>query len=142
MRDYVVQLRKKIEFTYTPIRVKGIGETAQPFLMWRNRQYATNRMDFNRAALQVEGEEMSAAELAKLQTNAPAGQFDALDNQSRMGAAKAENAADPALQVPAGQRARIRSRVRRASLRCFPIPSTCPSVADISRTSRATPDAI
>jgi hypothetical protein len=107
MRDYVVQIRKKIEFTYTPIRVKGLGETAQPFLMYRNRQYANNRMNFNRAALQVEGEQLSAVELAKLQTNAPAGQFDALDNQSRMAAEKAAAAkkADLDLQVPAGQRA-------------------------------------
>jgi hypothetical protein len=107
MRDYIVQLRKKIEFTYTPIRVKGLGETAQPFLMYRNRQYANNRMSFNRAVLQVEGEDLSAAERAKLQTAAPAGQFDALDNQSRMAAEKAAEAraADPDLQVPAGQRA-------------------------------------
>ena len=107
MRDYVVQIRKKIEFTYTPIRVKGLGETAQPFLMYRNRQYASNRRNFNRAALQVEGEQLSAVELAKLQTNAPAGQFDALDNQSRMAAEKAAAAkkADLDLQVPAGQRA-------------------------------------
>ncbi len=107
MRDYVVRLRKKIEFTYTPIRVKGLGETAQPFLMYRNRQYANNRMNFNRAALRVEGEQMTPAELAKLQVNAPAGQFDALDNQSKMEAEKAAaaKAADPDLQVPAGQRA-------------------------------------
>jgi hypothetical protein len=52
MRDYVVRVRKKIEFQYTPIRVKGIGETAQPLLMWRNKQYAANRTNFNRAALQ------------------------------------------------------------------------------------------
>jgi hypothetical protein len=104
MRDYVVKLRKKIEFTYTPIRVKGLGETAQPFLMYRNRQYANNRMNFNRAALRVEGEEMTAEELAKLQTNAPAGQFDALDNQSRLAADKAAKELDVELQVPAGQR--------------------------------------
>ncbi len=103
MRDYVVKLRKKIEFTYTPIRVKGLGETAQPFLMYRNRQYANNRTSYNRAALRVQGEEMSAEELAKLQTNAPAGQFDAMDNQSKLVAAKAET--DPDLIVPAGRRA-------------------------------------
>ena len=84
MRDYVAQVRKKIQFTYTPIRVKGLGETAQPFLMWRNRQYAANRTNFNRAALRVEGEQASAEELAKLQTKAPAGQFDAMDNESRL----------------------------------------------------------
>jgi hypothetical protein len=55
MRDYVLQVRQKIDFKYTPIRVKGISETAQPFLMWRNKQYATNRRSFNRAALQMDG---------------------------------------------------------------------------------------
>jgi hypothetical protein len=103
MRDYVVQLRKKIAFTYTPIRVKGLGETAQPFLMYRNRQYANNRTSYNRAALRVEGEEMSAPALARPQANAPAGQFDALDNHSKGGAASA--APDPDLTVPAGKRA-------------------------------------
>ena len=101
MREYVVQLRKKTQFTYTPIRVKGLGETAQPFLMWRNKQYAINRTNFNKAALRVEGEQRSAEELAKLQTKAPAGQFDAMDNESRL---KASGAPDPDLQVPAGQR--------------------------------------
>ena len=58
MRDYVVQLRKKIEFKYTPIQVKGLSATAQPFLMWRNKQYALNRMSFDRTALRVEGEQV------------------------------------------------------------------------------------
>ncbi len=44
MRDYVVELRNKVAFKYTPIKVKGISETAQPLLMWRNKQYALNRM--------------------------------------------------------------------------------------------------
>ena len=103
MRDYIAQVRRKIQFTYAPIRVKGLGETAQPFLMWRNKQYADNRTNFNRAALRVEGEQASAEELAKLQAKAPAGQFDAMDNESRLKASEA--AADPDLQVPAGQRA-------------------------------------
>jgi hypothetical protein len=103
MRDYVVQVRKKIEFKYTPIRVKGIGETAQPFLMWRNKQYAANRTNFNRAALRVEGDE-APLDNASVQVRAPAGQFDATNNQSR--AANTAVAADPDLHVPAGQRER------------------------------------
>jgi hypothetical protein len=105
MRDYIVELRRKIAYTFTPIRAKGLGETAQPFLMYRNRMYANNRTSYNKAALHVEGEDASAAELAKLQTNAPAGQFDALDNQSRIAATKNAPAADPDLVVPAGRRA-------------------------------------
>jgi hypothetical protein len=65
MRDYVIGLRKKIAFKYTPIQVKGLGATAQPFLMWRNKQYARNRMSFNRAALPVEGDDVPAAQRAR-----------------------------------------------------------------------------
>lgn len=65
MRDYVVQLRKKLEFKYTPIQVKGLSATAQPFLMWRNKQYALNRMSFNRAALPMEGDQVPAAQRAR-----------------------------------------------------------------------------
>jgi hypothetical protein len=76
MRDYVVELRKKIAFTFTPIKVKGLSETAQPFLMWRNRQYATHRRDYNRDVL-------------------------------------AEDAQDPDLRVPAGERERYHAAFAR-----------------------------
>jgi Protein of unknown function (DUF1592)/Protein of unknown function (DUF1588)/Protein of unknown function (DUF1587)/Protein of unknown function (DUF1585)/Protein of unknown function (DUF1595) len=56
MRDFVVALRRKLVPTVTNISVKGISSTSQPFLMWRNRQYANNRRTFDRSALQVEGE--------------------------------------------------------------------------------------
>ena len=94
---------------YTPIRVKGLGETAQPFLMWRNRQYATNRTNFNRAALQVEGEQLPATSSRSCRPTRPQ-DSSTHDNQSRIAAQAA--AADPDLQVPAGQRARIRGGVR------------------------------
>src|SRR5262245_30871850 len=82
MRDYVVQLRKKIEFKYTPIKAPGLGETAQPFLMWRNKQYALNRMSFNRAALRVEGEE-APPDNASSQARAPVDQFEPVANRPR-----------------------------------------------------------
>jgi Protein of unknown function (DUF1592)/Protein of unknown function (DUF1588)/Protein of unknown function (DUF1587)/Protein of unknown function (DUF1585)/Protein of unknown function (DUF1595) len=56
MRDYVVRLRKKIELKHTELSVKGIGEDTQPFLMWRNKQYASGRLSFDLAALQVQGD--------------------------------------------------------------------------------------
>lgn len=61
MREYVVELRKKIEFKYKPIEIKTLNKTAQPFLMWRNRQYALNRMSFNRTALQEEEQRPSSS---------------------------------------------------------------------------------
>ena len=47
----------------------------------------------------------------KPQTNAPAGQFDALDNESKVAASKA--ASDPDLMVPAGKRAEYESAFAR-----------------------------
>ncbi|HZS05667.1 MAG TPA: DUF1592 domain-containing protein [Blastocatellia bacterium] len=111
MRDYVVALRKKIEFKYTPIRVKGLGETSQPFLMWRNKQYALNRMSFNRAALRVEGEPPPADNNASGQMLAPAGEFEPVANQSR--AAKTAAGPDPDLLVPAGERERYEAAFAR-----------------------------
>ena len=107
--QFIVTLRKKIEFTFTPIQVKGLGETAQPFLMWRNKQYALNHTGFNRTALRVEGEQ-APVDQTRTQTNAPAGQFDALSNQSR---AAETVAVDPDLHVPAGQRERYEAAFSR-----------------------------
>ena len=56
MRDFVVRLRKKIQVTHTELSIAGIGDEAQPFLMWRNRQYATNRRNYDRSPLKAEGE--------------------------------------------------------------------------------------
>ena len=56
MRDWVVQLRAKTEMRFPDLSVPGINRTSQPFLMWRNREYATHRLDYDRGVLQVEGE--------------------------------------------------------------------------------------
>ncbi len=56
MRDFVVGLRKKIEVKHTELKVAGISEDAQPFLMWRNRQYAVNRRSYDRTALKAPDE--------------------------------------------------------------------------------------
>jgi len=60
MRDYVVQLRKKMERKHPDLAVKGIRRDSQPFLMWRNKQYATHRTSYNPDVLQVEGETKAA----------------------------------------------------------------------------------
>ena len=56
MRDYVLQLRTKMEWKHPDLAVKGIRRDSQPFLMWRNKQYATHRTSYNPQVLQVEGE--------------------------------------------------------------------------------------
>ena len=47
---------RKLEPRFPGLTVKGMRATSQPFLMWKNRQYATHRRDYDRDALQVEGQ--------------------------------------------------------------------------------------
>ena len=61
MRDYVVELRKKLEPRFPNLAAGRVGANSQPLLMWKNRQYATHRMTFDRKALQVEGETQQAS---------------------------------------------------------------------------------
>ena len=55
MRDWVVELRQKLQPEWNNLRLKRVGEGSQPFILWKNRQYATHRMTYEPAALQVEG---------------------------------------------------------------------------------------
>jgi hypothetical protein len=56
MRDFVVRLRKKTAPRHAAIAGKGLRSDAQPFVMWRNWQYATHRTRYDPTVLQVEGE--------------------------------------------------------------------------------------
>ncbi len=103
MRDFVVALRKKIEPRVTPIPSsgRGVGGNGQPFLMWRNKQYAANRMTYDRGALQVEGEwNPPAAPTPKIRP--PADEFNEEDAPRAVDRTLGH---DPDLRVPAGQRA-------------------------------------
>ena len=57
MRDYVVQLRKKVEPRFLNIVAGKVTASRQPMLIWKNVQYATQRRTFDPAQLQVEGED-------------------------------------------------------------------------------------
>jgi len=57
MRDYVVQLRKKVEPRFLNIVAGKVTASRQPMLIWKNVQYATHRRTFDPAQLQVEGED-------------------------------------------------------------------------------------
>ena len=111
MRDFVVQLRRKLEPRFPGLTVKGMRPTSQPFLMWKNRQYATHRMDYDRDALQVDGE----ARMVQIDS-APKKQSAAENNVADEEAAeRARNRQpnDPDLRVPAGQRARYEAAFAR-----------------------------
>ena len=72
MRDFVVDLRKKLAPTFVNLSVKGVSGTSQPFLMWRNRQYATHRRTYDRATLQVEGEPLKKGAVPDPELRVPA----------------------------------------------------------------------
>ncbi|HEV8145811.1 MAG TPA: DUF1592 domain-containing protein, partial [Bryobacteraceae bacterium] len=110
MRDFVVQLRRKIQPTVTNLTAKGISNTAQPFLIWRNNQYAANRLKFDPAVLQVEGEARKAAPVAALKKEMT--DNDAEEEPAPKVVAK-PTGPDPDLQVPAGQRARYEAAFAR-----------------------------
>ncbi len=112
LRDYIAQLRKKIEPRFLNIVAGNVNAAQQPFMIWKNVQYASHRMTFDPRQLQVEGEpapppyvgpEPGAASAfgpgrTVLITNTPG---------------------DPDLAVPAGQRARYEAAFARFS-RVFP----------------------
>jgi hypothetical protein len=99
MRDWVVELRGKIENRFPDLQAAGISRTAQPFLMWRNRQYAAHRRDYDRGALQIEGEAQ------QVPTSAATPSREGIDDGSIPAAPPPRRSAPtPDLHVPAGQR--------------------------------------
>jgi len=99
MRDYVVALRKKVEPRFLNITAGKVGAGAQPLLIWKNVQYATHRMTFDPAQLQVQDEP------PPVRSNAPEpgaeGEFG--PGRTRL---VVNRPGDPDLFVPAGRRAR------------------------------------
>ena len=50
MRDYVLRLRKKLEPKIDDLDVDGIHKGAQPFVLWKNGEYAAHRRTFDRSS--------------------------------------------------------------------------------------------
>jgi mono/diheme cytochrome c family protein len=112
MRDYVVQARRKVEMRFLNITAGKIGAARQPFLIWKNVQYATHRREFDPAQLQVAGEPPPAISPApEPETSNPFG-----PGRTRL----VKNIpGDPDLTVPAGERARYEAAFGRFC-RVFP----------------------
>jgi hypothetical protein len=53
MRNYVVALRRKLEPPVEGLKVRGIHDGSQCFVLWKNRRYAANRRTYDAGALQV-----------------------------------------------------------------------------------------
>ena len=100
MRDYVVQLRKKVEPRFLNIAAGKINSGSQPMMIWKNVQYATHRMKFDAAQLQVEGEP-PVPPLDVANELGASGEFGPGRTRPVINAP-----GDPDLAVPAGQRSR------------------------------------
>jgi len=112
MRDYVAAVRKKVEPRFLNITAGKVGAGAQPLLIWKNVQYATHRMTFDPAQLQVEGEPPPAPN----NTPEPGADGEFGPGRTRLVVNKP---GDPDLFVPAGQRARYEAAFARFC-RVFP----------------------
>jgi hypothetical protein len=112
MRAYVVGFRKKVEPRFLNLSAGRVPNNAEPLLIWKNVQYATHRMTFDPAQLQVEGEpapkEYSEIEPGSMGSFGP-GRTVLVKNKP----------GDPDLVVPAGQRARYEAAFARFC-RVFP----------------------
>jgi mono/diheme cytochrome c family protein len=110
MRDYVVKIRKLTAMQFRSPKVLGLGGTSQPLMNWKLRAYAANRRNFDRTALQVEGEppleiiEMPRA-MGVPREDDVAVRNAAIAVRARIG--------DPDLLVPAGQRERYEASFAR-----------------------------
>ncbi|HVJ69241.1 MAG TPA: DUF1592 domain-containing protein, partial [Caulifigura sp.] len=55
MRNFVVDLRKKLQWRFPNLELRGVSSGGQCFIMWKNRQYATHRRLLNPDALEIGG---------------------------------------------------------------------------------------
>jgi len=108
MRDYVINVRKKVELRFLNINAGVSGTEWLPFLDWKNRQYATHRRSYDPAQLQVAGE-----------TPAPPAGPVRIEGGNQFGPGQTPRVdnvpGDPDLVVPAGQRARYEAAFARFS---------------------------
>jgi hypothetical protein len=96
MRDYVVHLREKLEWKFNNLKLDGFSAGSQPFILWKNRQYASHRTTLNRGALQIEGQPLvSRATADKDLSDEAAGQSSTNKTES------ARSGPDPDLLIPA-----------------------------------------
>jgi Protein of unknown function (DUF1592)/Protein of unknown function (DUF1588)/Protein of unknown function (DUF1587)/Protein of unknown function (DUF1595)/Protein of unknown function (DUF1585) len=106
MREYVIALRKKVEPRFINITAGPIGTAWQPFLIWKNVQYAAHRRSFDPRQLQVEGEPLfNQADVVEPEWDNPFGPGKTILVENAPG--------DPVLFVPAGERARYEAAFAR-----------------------------
>jgi len=113
MDQFVTRIRRHTERLFVPPALPLMGTNFQPFVLWRDREIAAHRRDFEPAALRVEGDPPPGDFIV---TQGPTfGNGEALAvKQGIAEYIKARNT-DPDLVVPAGQRARYEAALARFS---------------------------
>lgn len=113
MRDFVVKIRRHTEKVFTNVEAPGFNVNFQPVVMFRNRELAAHRRDFDPAALRVEGEPLQQGFVP---TRGPTfGNREAEDLKKAVAAFIKDREEDPDLVVPAGERARYEAAFARFS---------------------------
>lgn len=110
MRDYVIRIRKLTAMQFRSPKVQGLGGTSQPLMNWKLRAYAANRRNFDRSALQVEGEAPLELPAMPRASGVPSEDEVAVRN---LAIAVRARVGEPDLLVPAGQRARYEASFAR-----------------------------
>ena len=62
IRNWVKLLRGKLEPAVKGLKVSGVHEGSQSFVLWKNRQYAANRRTYSKLALQIQGDDVEKPE--------------------------------------------------------------------------------
>jgi Protein of unknown function (DUF1592)/Protein of unknown function (DUF1588)/Protein of unknown function (DUF1587)/Protein of unknown function (DUF1585)/Protein of unknown function (DUF1595) len=113
MRDFVVKIRRHTEKLFTKLEAPGFNVNFQPITMFRNRQLAAHRRDFDPSALRVEGEQPKENFVV---TRGPTfGRGEEEELKRSVAAYIKERQEDPDLAVPAGERARYEAAFARFS---------------------------
>ena len=111
MRDFVRRIRRHTEQLFDAPTVPGLNANFQPFVMWRNREIAAHRRDFDPASLRVDGEP-PLPEL--IVTKGPTfGKGEEITVKQAIADYIKERQSDPDLTVPAGQRQRYQAAFAR-----------------------------
>ncbi|MGD1071322.1 MAG: DUF1592 domain-containing protein [Bryobacteraceae bacterium] len=113
MRDFVRRIRRHTEYLFNTPAAPGQNPNSQAFVMWRNREIAAHRRDFDRTALRLEGEPPPPELIV---TKGPTfGKGEEVAVKQAIADYIKDRQNDPDLAVPAGQRARYEAAFARFS---------------------------
>jgi hypothetical protein len=113
MRDFVVKIRRHTEKLFTNVEAPGFNANFQPIAVYRLRQLAAHRRDFDASALQVEGEGTPPG--FTVTRGSTFGNREVEELKRAVAVYIKERQEDADLVVPAGERARYEAAFARFS---------------------------